>query len=93
MTDPYKQLREALHEFNEYPWDDEARIVIIKSAPKLLSSHDAQAAEIERLREALSRISRLEGTYGLESTKQPGIQIGRFANEIARTALTQVEQP
>lgn len=54
MTIDTHKLRKLMAEFNGYPWADSTRISIIRSVPGLLDHIEAQAAEIARLREALS---------------------------------------
>lgn len=45
MTDNYKQLRDALENFNKYPWSDETRNRIIRAVPGLLAERDALESE------------------------------------------------
>lgn len=52
MTDRYAVLREAMEQFNQYPWADETRIKIIKVVPALLAERDALREALEDLTEA-----------------------------------------
>lgn len=45
MNDKYKDLRDALANFNKYPWSDETRNKIIRAAPGLLAERDALLAQ------------------------------------------------
>ena len=77
--------RQTLHNllFNHGVENNELLDALAWKFAKLMDEHDVVRAEIDRLREALTRIAKMKGTYGYEETYSAGAS----ANEIALEAL------